>query len=365
MTAPSARSPRGIKEGAAVAGGILFAALTGFLYQKLTGLQIEADVFTYSLSYTIPVVLCAAGTYLIAALQIRRILLCRAAPQEPEEEMPAPDEAHYISEDSSDDICALPEGKTAPDPETDAAVQRAEKIAAALAAQRGEAIDPVIQKGRSSKEEDIWDAFYKMPPSPSEDAVEDFYADLPMELPEGYTLPVQDWEEEEEDSLLEAEPEEEIRPRSLVWNFVPVVCVLVLLVGILWICASRWTGAGEDGFYAARMGGVRQYSWDQVTSYTVEAALSSGEMRLYFQMKDGRHVKLSPESYVQTETFADQYENLYQYWLHVDNILGDLGVEKTVIQREYLADTYRSREDGSWQYVQQLIGYEEEPPMLS
>ncbi len=365
MTAPSARPLRRMKEGAAAAGGILFAALAGFLYQKFTGLHIGAGVFTYSLSYTIPVVLCAAGAYLAAALQIRRMLLRRAAASQEPEEIPASEEEYYISEDLSDDSYILPERDVQPKPAIDAAGQRAEKIAAALAAQRGEEIDPAVQEETPSEEEDIWDAFYKALPSSSEDAVEDFYADLPANLPEGYALPAQDWEEEEEETLLDEETEEETPSRPLIWSLVPVVCVLLLLMGILWICASCWTGAGEDGLYAARMGGVRQYSWDQVTSYTVDAAFSSGEMQLYFQMKDGRQVKLSPESYALTEAFADQYENLYQYWLHVDNILGELGIEKTVTQREYLADTYRSREDESWQYVQQLIGYEEYLPALS
>ena len=367
MTASSGKLSRGIKEGAAIAGGLLFALGTGGLYQKLTELHVGADIFTYSLSYTILVVLCAAGAYLAAALQIRRILLCRAVPQEPEEEMPTPEEAHYVSENPSDEIddrYALPEEKEALDPAADAAVQRAEKIAAALAAQRGEGADPGVQEKEPSDEEKLWDAFYKAPPSSDEDAVEDFYADLPGELPEGYSLPTQDWEEEEADPVWEEEPEEERPFQPLIWNFVPIACVLVLLVGVLWICTSCWTGAGENGICVSRVGGVRQYSWNQVASYTVDAALSSGELQLHFQMKDGSRVKLSPASYAQTEAFADQYENLYQYWLHVDNTLGALGIEKTVTQREYLADTYRSREDGSWQYVQQLIGYMEDPAVL-
>ncbi len=364
MTAPSAALRR-MKEGAAVVGGILFAILAGFLYQKLTGFYIGAGVFTYSLSYTIPVALCAAGAYLTAALQIRRMLLRHAAASPEPEEMAASEEDHYISEDISDDSYVLPEKEATEDPVIDAAGQRAEKIAAALAAQRGEEIDTTVQEESPSGEEDIWDAFYKVPPSFSEDAIEDFYADLPANLPQGYVLPAQDWEEEEEEPLLDEEIEEESIAQPLIWKFIPVVGVLLVLVGILWICASCWIGAGEDGFYAARMGSVRQYSWDQVTSYTIDAAFSSGEMQLCFQMKDGRQVKLSPASYAKTEAFADQYENLYQYWLHVDNILGKLGIEKTVAQREYLAETYRSREDGSWQYVQQLIGYEEDGLALS
>lgn len=364
MTPPSATPPRGIKEGVAVVGGILFSAAVGFLYQKLTELHIGSGVFTYSLSYTIPVVLCAAGVYLAAALQIRRIALRRAVPQELEEEMPDSGEARYVSEDSFEAACPLPEKeeKTDPDPVTDAAVQRAEKIAAALAAQRMEEAAFADQEETPLGEEDIWDTFYKASPSSSEDTAEDFYADLPSELPEGYTLPDQDLEEEEEISFMEEEAiVEETVSRHLIWNFVPVVCALLLLMGVLWICTFCWTGAGADGLYTARMGSVWHYSWDQVESYTVDAAFSSGEMRLYFQMTDGRQVKVSPESYAQKKTFADQYENLYAYWLHVDNILGVLDIEKTVTQKEYLADTYRSREDGSWQYVQQLIGYKEDP----
>lgn len=242
--------------------------------------------------------------------------------------------------------------------------QRAEKIASALAAQRGAAIDTAMQEQTVSEEENnIWDTFYNRPASSEEDIIENFYADVPEELPEGYVLPEQNLEEEEQESLLEEEVE--ICTRSLLWDFMPIVCILLLFSGILWIFTSCWTKAGEDGLLAARMGGMRQYSWDQVASYEVKAAFSSGEMKLCFRMKDGRQVKISPGAFAQTGLFADQYENLYQYWLHVDNILEERGIEKTVAQREYLADTYISKEDGSWQYVRQIIEYEEELPELS
>ena len=175
----------------------------------------------------------------------------------------------------------------------------------------------------------------------------------------------QDLEEEEQESVPEEELEEETFTRSLLWDCVPIVCILLLFSGILWLFTSCWTRADKDGFLAARMGNLRQYSWDQVVSYEVKAAFFSGEMQLCFQMKDGRQVKISPESFAQTDIFADQYENLYQYWLHVDNILGERGIEKTVAQREYLAGTYMSKEDGSWQYVRQIMEYEEELPGLS
>ncbi len=360
----SIRPHRRMKEGAAVAGGILFSVGMGLLYQKFIGLQIGTGVFTYSLSFTIPVVLCAAGTYLAAALLIRRILLQRVSVLQEPDELPAFKEDDYISDDFSDEPYIPSEEENPPDLVSGAVGQRAEKIASALAAQRGAAIDTAMQEQTVSEEENnIWDTFYNRPASSEEDIIENFYADVPEELPEGYVLPEQNLEEEEQESLLEEEVE--ICTRSLLWDFMPIVCILLLFSGILWIFTSCWTKAGEDGLLAARMGGMRQYSWDQVASYEVKAAFSSGEMKLCFRMKDGRQVKISPGAFAQTGLFADQYENLYQYWLHVDNILEERGIEKTVAQREYLADTYISKEDGSWQYVRQIIEYEEELPELS
>ena len=242
----SIRPHRRMKEGAAVAGGILFSVGMGLLYQKFIGLQIGTGVFTYSLSFTIPVVLCAAGTYLAAALLIRRILLQRVSVLQEPDELPAFKEDDYISDDFSDEPYIPSEEENPPDLVSGAVGQRAEKIASALAAQRGAAIDTAMQEQTVSEEENnIWDTFYNRPASSEEDIIENFYADVPEELPEGYVLPEQNLEEEEQESLLEEEVE--ICTRSLLWDFMPIVCILLLFSGILWIFTSCWTKAGEDG----------------------------------------------------------------------------------------------------------------------
>ena len=129
---------RGVKEGAVLLGGVLFAFGAGFLYQKLTGRQIGTGAFTYSLSYTIPVVLCAAAAYTIAALRIRRMVGERmdffeedAAMESEEAEL-----AGTISDDVEYEILE-PQEESVPT----AAQQRAEKIASALAAQRTVQVD--------------------------------------------------------------------------------------------------------------------------------------------------------------------------------------------------------------------------------
>ncbi|MBS5725717.1 MAG: hypothetical protein KHW59_08080 [Clostridiales bacterium] len=352
----------GIGRSAAVLGGILFSIGAGFLYQKLTALQVGKGVFTYSLSYTIPVVVCAAAAYLIVALRLIRVFGNRDGTIE--EDVPEAEEAEeYFPEEEFDEAEPLLED-TQTIPEVTAAQQRAERIASALAAQRAAALDLPAQEENASEESDEWDALYKVPDSMEVNAaIREMYAELPEELPPGYTLPPE-LSEEEEESLEEEIEEEEPQARSPLRELLPAICAVAAFAVVFVLASSFWTKAGEDGIWIARMGKVRQYRWDQVASYTVDAGFSGGELVLEFQMEDGRQVKIAPASYVQTNEFVKQYENLYQYWLHIDNVLRTQGTNKTVSRAEYLADTYSTREDGSWQYVQQIIDYEEEPPNL-
>lgn len=348
---------RGAREGAVLLGGVLFALGAGFLYQKLTGRQVGTGVFTYSLSYTIPVVLCAAAAYTIAALRIRRIIGERMdsfeedTAMESEETEPAED----ISDDAEYEILEVQEEESVPT----AAQQRAEKIASALAAQRTVQADFPLEEEPHEEDDSAWDALY-CAPAPAEDAAaREMYADLPQELPEGYELPVQS--EDEETDFWEDEELEELPPRSPFLELLPILCAVSAFVLVLLFAASFWTKAGEDGIWVSRFGKVRAYTWDQVTAYTVDAGFAGGEMRLTFQMSDGRRVKIAPSSYARTDAFSDQYENLYQYWLHADNMLSAAGTDKTVAQKQYLADTYMSDDEGVWRYVQQIIEYEEDP----
>ena len=362
MKGQTGPSQRGIGRSAVVVGGILFSVGAGFLYQKLTALQVGKGAFTYSLSYTIPVVVCAAAAYLIVALRLIRFFGNRNNTIE-EEVLEAEETVEYLPEEVSDEEKYPWSEDSEPLPEETAAQQRAEKIASVLAAQRAAEIDLPVPEKDLSEESDEWDALYKAPDSIEENAaIREMYADLPTELPPGYTLP-QELSEEEEESLEEIE-EQEPRVRSPLWELLPAICAVVAFAAVLVFASSFWTKAGEDGIWVTRMGRVQQYSWDQVESYTVDAGFSGGELVLEFQMEDGRQVKIVPASYAQTDMFADQYENLYQYWLHADNILTAQGTDKTVSRVEYLADTYQTREDGSWQYVRQIIGYEEEPPIF-
>lgn len=346
---------------AAVLGGGLFAACSACLYQKMTVMKVGKGAFTYSLSYTIPIVFGAVVVYLVAVLRIRRIIINRKVTFDEGEDVPVREEEEAVLEETSDiiayDMPAYPETE----PVVTAAQQRAEKIASALAAQRSVEIDFPADEEEAPETADMWDALYPTPALKEEADIHDLYANLPAELPPGYTLP-QESPEEESAEFPEEEIEEEVHPRSPVREMLPVVCVLAVFVMLLLAASSFWIKAGEDGIWVSRMGKVREYAWDQVAAYTVDAQLSGGELVLKFQMEDGLQVKIAPASYAETEIFADQYENLYQYWLQADHKLSALGADKTVIRAEYLVDTYMFREDGSWQYVQQLIDYEEEIP---
>ncbi len=347
---------RGIKDGAMLLGGILFALGAGFLYQKLTGRQIGTGAFTYSLSYTVPVVLCAAAAYMIAVLRIRRMIGDRAGVLQ-EEEIALPEEVEAVQDipdDTEYNFSDMQEEEPAPT----AAQQRAEKIASALAAQRAEQRDIPLQEELYQKDDEGWDALYRAPEPTEDAAARELYADLPQELPEGYELP---WASEEEtEDFWEDEDMENFRPRSPVREVLPVLCAVSAFVLILLLAASFWTKAGEEGICVSRFGKVRAYTWDQVTAYTVDAGFAGGEMKLTLQMKDGKQVKIAPSSYAQTSVFSDQYENLYQYWLHADNMLAAAGADKTVVQTQYLADTYMSGEEEIWYYVRQIIEYREE-----
>lgn len=348
---------RGIREGAVLLGGVLFALGAGFLYQKLTGRQVGAGVFTYSLSYTIPVVLCAAAAYMIGALRIRRMFGLRMESFEedaaivPEETEPTED----LSDDTEYEILEVQEEESVPT----AAQQRAEKIASALAAQRALQLDFPQEEKLHREDDDAWNTLYCAPAEEEDAAVREMYADLPQELPEGYELPAE--EEDEEPDFWEDEELEELPPRSPFWELLPILCAVSAFVLVLLFAASFWTKAGEDGILVSRLGKVRTYTWDQVTAYTVDAGFAGGEMRLIFQMSDGRQVKITPSSYTQTDAFSYQYENLYQYWLHADNMLSAAGADKTVVQKQYLTDTYMSGDEGDWYYVRQIIEYEEGP----
>lgn len=347
---------RGVKEGAVLLGGVLFAFGAGFLYQKLTGRQIGTGAFTYSLSYTIPVVLCAAAAYTIAALRIRRMVGARIDSFEedaaivPEETEPAED----LSDDMEYEVLEVQEEESVPT----AAQQRAEKIASALAAQRTLQADFPPEEEPQGADDDAWNALYRVPAEEEDAAAREMYADLPKELPEGYELPAE--EEDEEPDFWEDEKLEELPPRSPFWEVLPILCAVSAFVLVLLFTASFWTKAGDDGIWVSRFGKIRAYTWDQVTAYTVDAGFAGGEMKLTFQMSDGRQVKIAPSSYTETGMFSDQYENLYQYWLHADNMLSAAGADKTVAQKQYLADTYMSDDDSVWRYVRQIIEYEED-----
>lgn len=348
---------RGVREGAVLLGGVLFAFGAGVLYQKLTGWQVGAGAFTYSLSYTIPVVLCAAAAYTIAALRIRRMVGERM--DFFEEDAAVESEEAELAEDISDDveyeILKPQEEESVPT----AAQQRAEKIASALAAQRTAQVDLPPEEELHGEEDDAWDALYRAPEPTEDAAVREMYADLPAKLPEGYELP--DQTEEEQEDFWEDEDLEELPPRSPFWEVFPILCAVSAFVLVLLFSSSFWTKAGDDGIWVSRFGKVRSYAWDQVTAYTVDAGFAGGEMKLTFQMSDGRQVKITPSSYAETDAFSDQYENLYQYWLHADNMLSAAGTDKTVAQKQYLADTYMSGEEEIWYYVRQIIEYEEDP----
>ncbi len=346
---------RGVKEGAVLLGGVLFAFGAGFLYQKLTGRQIGTGAFTYSLSYTIPVVLCAAAAYTIAALRIRRMVGERMDFFEEEAAMESEEAelAGTISDDVEYEILE-PQEESVPT----AAQQRAEKIASALAAQRTVQVDLPPEEEPRGEDDDAWNALYRVSEPTEDAAVQELYADLPNELPEGYELP--DQSEDEAEDFWEDEKLEELPPRSPFWEVLPILCAVSAFVLVLLFTASFWTKAGDDGIWVSRFGKIRAYTWDQVTAYTVDAGFAGGEMKLTFQMSDGRQVKIAPSSYTETGMFSDQYENLYQYWLHADNMLSAAGADKTVAQKQYLADTYMSDDDSVWRYVRQIIEYEED-----
>lgn len=358
MKSQTRMSPgRGVKEGAVLLGGILFAFGAGILYQKLTERQIGAGVFTYSLSYTIPVMLCAAAAYTIAALHIRRIVGERMDSFE-EDAVVESEEAEWaegISDDVEYELLKPQEEESVPT----AAQQRAEKIASVFAAQRVVQVDLPPKEESYGEEDDAWDALYRAPESTEDAAVRKMYEDLPLKLPEGYELP--DQAEEEQEDFWEDEDLEELSPRSLFWEVFPILCVALVFVLVLLFTASFWTKAGDDGIWVSRFGKVRAYTWDQVTAYTVDVGFAGGEIKLIFQMSDGRQVKISPASCAETGMFSDQYENLYQYWLHADNMLSAAGADKTVVQKQYLADTYMSDDDSIWRYVREIIEYEEDP----
>lgn len=355
---------RGVKEGAVLLGGVLFALGAGFLYRKLTEQQVGTGVFTYSLSYTVPVVLCAAAAYMVTVLRIHRIIGYQTASYE-EDEIPVPvseetEPAQEVPDGATYESLEFQEEESIPT----AAQQRAEKIASALAAQRVAQADLSLEEESRLDEESVWDAFYQMPDPDEDMAMRELYADLPAELPEGYELPSESEQEQSAEVWDEEEKTEEIRPRSLFWEFLPVLCAFAAFVLVLLLAASFWTKAGEEGIWVARMGKVRAYTWDQVEAYTVDSGFAGGEMILNFQMSDGRKVKITPSSYAKTDAFSDQYENLYQYWLHADNMLAAAGADKTVSEPEYLADAYMSGADDAWYYVRQIIGYAEENPQM-
>lgn len=348
---------RGIKDGAVLLGGILFALGAGFLYQMLTGRQIGTGAFTYSLSYTVPVVLCAAAAYMIAVLRIRRMIGDRTISAQ-EDEIPLSEETESAQEFSDDTAYEVLEVQEEEEFVPTAAQQRAEKIASALAAQRAEQRDIPVQEELHQKDDEGWDALYRAPEPTEDAAARELYADLPQELPEGYELPCESEEEPEE--FWEDEDMEDFRPCSPVREVLPIFSAVSAFVLILLLATSFWTKAGEEGIWVSRFGKVRAYTWDQVTAYTVDAGFAGGEMKLTLQMKDGKQVKIAPSSYAQTSVFSDQYENLYQYWLHADNMLAAAGADKTVVQTQYLADTYMSGEEEIWYYVRQIIEYREE-----
>ena len=362
-------SRRGLGRSGAVLGGILFSVGAAFLYQKLTALQVGADAGTYSLSFTVLVVLCAAAAYIFAALWIIRFLESRRDPAVSQEEPLETEQvqaADCLSDEEPDEAYVLPD-PPAEDLEETAAGLRARCIASALASQRGAQEDLPVQEERFSKDADGWDALYAPSAFGSEeDAAEKLYADLPTQLPPGYTLPPELSEEEEAPLEEEAEDEEEEiadaapAPAPSLWMLLPAVCTIFVFAAVLVVAASFWTCAGADGIRVARLGSVQQYGWDQIVSYTVDAELSDGEILLTFQMEDGRQIKIAPASYVETGAFSRQYKSIYQYWLYVDHLLTARGADKTVSRAEYLADTYRTREDESWEYVRQIIGYEDD-----
>ncbi len=343
---------------AAVAVGALPVFLYFFLVEKGVG-----DALLYSAgSYVFVIGVCILGAIAVW-LTLKRPLAATDEAQntdatvEDEYEEHEKEGAVFVSEAVPDTALEeYPElfGMKAVEEEVECEEETAplayhEALANVLAAQKAEYAPE--EEAEKTDESDLFLEEILKKPEKNEDEIPDIYRDIPMELPEGYTLYEEESFEDEADEDDEtAGSDSLVRPRRGIGETVAskiAVSAAALFTASIYCAVSAlgYTVYSESGLTVSNLGKRTTYTWEDCTHYEIAPAFFADRLSVTLFMRDGRSVELLPSDLTVGKQFFEKYGNVYSYALAVEEALEKAGAEKAVRERNTIESEFADNED--------------------
>ncbi len=305
------------------------------LYLILTRYRAGSAVL-YVAPHQVPVVVLSLAAGLFSYLVLRR----EAADERvEEEEAPGEEKVTEHYEVSDVPLEEYPEFYTEREQEEEISYDVAESISTAISAQK-----ETLAEETDAPDYSAWDEF--VGDRPGDDIPRELYDDIPDTLPEGYSAPEET--EEEEIEFDRGYTVKRWHPGETVLS--KVICTLVaaaLAFGTAFAASFAVMPETEEGF--------GKYKWSDAETVTVSQKLLSS-LSVEVRTADGKKTELFPASLFSGESFSQKYDNVYDYMAHAVRMMTSEGAELTVLNGDEIEQSFKDTEDGSWEYVSEMIG---------
>lgn len=139
-----------------------------------------------------------------------------------------------------------------------------------------------------------------------------------------------------------------------------IICgILAVVVLLPFISANTYILVSEDGIKTHFFVDTKEYSWDEVSAYTVNCDSSKG-LSVSFTMNDGKIYEVLHGPKSATAEFDGKYTDVLEFLVDIDAKLKlNENINKNVTHMETAVAFYKNDNDGLWEYVSILTGYSE------
>ncbi len=329
---------KNLKRCAALGVFLLPMALYLILIKSRAG---DALFYTAPLWVPVTVLSFAAGLF-------SYIILCRSAPsceeEEEKDDLYVPEkmpETVSVPEMSAESLSEYPELFPEREEESSAAYDMSADISAAISAQKEE----MAQTEEELFSDDAWREFAGEGEENGSENLDDIYGDIPAELPEGYETA--EYGEEEIEYSGPVRVRKSTLGVSVLSKTACVAAAVMISLGAAFGASYSLIRENEDGFDG--------YLWEDVGEATVSQKLL-GSLSVEVVTSDGRKTELFPAGLFRGEKSDAKYGSLYSYMAHAVREIKKAGAHVTVENKEEIVTAYKDAEDGSWEYISEIIG---------